>query len=1325
MNQTPTVLTIGANSPLCSGQTLSLTSSSAAGATFNWSGPNGFSSTLQNPTIANTTTLASGVYSVIASVSGCASATGTVSVLVNQTPIAVTASGNSPICSGQTLNLTSGSLPGATYSWSGPNSFTSTIQNPSIVNTTTLASGVYSVFVTVSGCTSSAGTVNIVVNETPSTPTITSNAPLCQGQTLFLSTSAISGASYNWTGPNSFTSSIQNPTIVSTTTLEAGTYSLSITVLGCVSPTGTLNITINPTPATPIAGSNAPLCAGQTLSLTASNIFGANYSWSGPLSFTSTAQNPVITNATTSMSGTYTVNVTVAGCGSSTSTVSVLVSPLVIAPIANSNSPICEGQPILLNAGTIVGATYNWFGPNSFTSTVQNPSVTPTTTLSAGVYSVNATVAGCTGPFGTVTVVVNPTPLPPNPGSNSPLCEGQTLLLTASNIASATYNWSGPNSFTSSVQNPTIVSTTSLTAGVYTVNLTVGGCVSRDTTINVIVNPLPAPVIAGANSPLCVGATLSLTASNIIGATYSWNGPLSFTSAVQNPTIGGITLTASGIYSVNVTVAGCTGSTGTVNVLVSPPVAAPVVGSNSPICEGQPLFLTAGTIAGATYNWFGPNSFTSTVQNPTVITTTTLSAGVYSVNANVAGCIGPFGTVTVIVNPTPAAPFPGSNSPICAGQTLSLTTVSVAGATYSWTGPNTFTSNVQNPTISPTSTITSGTYTVNVNVGGCTSPDTTILVTVNPIPSAPTATANTPLCVNSTLSLTANSITGAVYNWTGPNSFTANIQNPTIPNAGTITVGVYSVNITVLGCTGPDGTVSVSVTEPAVVNAGPNDTICAGAMIITGLSGTITSGYIPQWTTLGSGTFTNPNSQTTDYNLSIADTTAGTVTLVLTATGGGCPDVSDTVVYTILSSPSVYAGADLNVCKNAVIPLSGIINGVTNTGFWISSGTGTFSPNSNSLIGTYFPSSSDTASNSIQLILESTNNKGCLPDRDTLVVNFINAPKASFTYTAACANLPIFFNNTSTPSLTALTHSWDFGDASTSTLQNPVHTFTIGGTYTVTLITTNSAGCPDTVRQAVPVFIAPVAKFTYSNVCVGTIGVFSDSSTVSTGSITSWNWNFGDGGTSTIQNPLYTYTLAGTYSVTLNVISSNGCPGTTTNIINVNPKPKADFSMSGNPIFANESVTFSDLSTPTGSIVTWNWQYGDGNGSTVQNPSYIYDNKGFFTVQLAIIDAGGCADTIRKDITVMLLPMLPTAFTPNADSHNDVLYVKGGPFKSMYFRVYNSWGEKLFESTKQEDGWDGNYKGDKVQIGVYVWILDVEMYDGQQIRKTGDVTILK
>ena len=128
-------------------------------------------------------------------------------------PATPTAANNGPLCAGATLNLTTPTVVGATYAWTGPNSFSSALQNPTIPAVTAAAAGTYNVTVTLNGCTSIAGTTTAVVNSVPSTPTAANNGPLCAGATLNLTTPTVAGATYAWTGPNSFSSALQNPTI--------------------------------------------------------------------------------------------------------------------------------------------------------------------------------------------------------------------------------------------------------------------------------------------------------------------------------------------------------------------------------------------------------------------------------------------------------------------------------------------------------------------------------------------------------------------------------------------------------------------------------------------------------------------------------------------------------------------------------------------------------------------------------------------------------------------------------------------------------------------------------------------------------------------------------------------------------------------------------------------------------------------------------------------------------------------------------------------------------------------------------------------------------
>jgi uncharacterized lipoprotein YddW (UPF0748 family) len=171
VNAIPSAPTVGNNGPICVGSTLNLAASTVSGATYAWTGPGGFTSTNQNPSIPDATTAASGQYSVMATVNGCASTAGTTTVTVNDVPAAPTAGSDSPRLPGSALHLTASTISGATYAWTGPNGFASSEQNPTINDVTrTNNAGQYSVTATVNGCTSAAGSTSVVVNTPPTAP---------------------------------------------------------------------------------------------------------------------------------------------------------------------------------------------------------------------------------------------------------------------------------------------------------------------------------------------------------------------------------------------------------------------------------------------------------------------------------------------------------------------------------------------------------------------------------------------------------------------------------------------------------------------------------------------------------------------------------------------------------------------------------------------------------------------------------------------------------------------------------------------------------------------------------------------------------------------------------------------------------------------------------------------------------------------------------------------------------------------------------------------------------------------------------------------------
>ena len=324
------------------------------------------------------------------------------------------------------------------------------------------------------------------------TPT-TNTGPYCEGATIALSTPTVAGATYAWTGPNGFTSALQNPTRPLATVADAGTYSVTTTIGACTSPAGSTTVVVNPFPATPTASNTGPYCEGATITLSTPTVAGATYAWTGPNGFTSSLQNPTLSNATLADAGPYSVTVTVAGCPSAAGTTNVVVNAVPATPTASNTGPYCEGATISLLSPAVVGATYAWTGPNGFTSSVQNPTRPNATLADAGTYSVTVTLNGCPSAAGTTDVVVNTVPATPTASNGGPYIEGDTIALSTPLVAGATYAWTGPNGFTSSVQNPTRPNATLADAGTYSVTITVGGCPSAAGTTDVVVQPAIPP----------------------------------------------------------------------------------------------------------------------------------------------------------------------------------------------------------------------------------------------------------------------------------------------------------------------------------------------------------------------------------------------------------------------------------------------------------------------------------------------------------------------------------------------------------------------------------------------------------------------------------------------------------------------------------------------------------------------------------------------------------------------------------------------------------------------------------------------------------------
>ena len=1259
VNPIPPAPTAGSNSPVCVGSALDLTASNVANATYTWTGPNGFTSNQQNPIIPNVVAADAGTYTVVDSVLHCPSPPATTVVVVNHVPDPAVAGSNSPVCAGNTLNLTAtDTLTGATYSWTGPNGFTSTLQNPSIPNATAAAAGTYIVTVRYHDCASAPASTTVVISPTAAPPVAGSNSPICEGSTLSLTATASPGATFNWTGPNGFTSNLQNPNIPNATVAAAGTYSVFASISGCSSDTGTTTVVVNPIPATPVDTSNSPICEGSTLNLTVNTISGATYSWTGPNGFTSNVQNPSIPNATTAASGTYSVIATVAGCASLPGTTVAIVNAIPVAT-ATSNSPICAGSTLNLSATAFNNATYNWSGPNGFTSNLQNPSIPNATTAASGTYSVTVTANGCgSSNPATVTVVVNATN-PPVASNNSPVCSGATVNLFATTIAGATYSWTGPNGFTSNLQNPSIPNATTAASGTYSVIATVSGCTSSNpATTTVVVNPIPT-ITAGNNSPLCAGATLFLTASTFAGATYHWTGPNGFTSNTQNPIIPNVSVADSGTYSVIASATGCSSTlAATTLVIINPVPASPAAGSNSPVCVGDVLNLTASSIANATYSWTGPNGFTSTLQNPSVVNVQIADAGVYSVVATIAGCPSSSNAVNVIVHPIPATPSVASNSPVCAGDTIKLSTAAVSGGTYTWTGPNGFASLAQNPIIPNATVNDSGLYTLTLTVNECSSAGASVNVIVYPLPPAPIAGSNSPVCIGDTLFLTASFIQGATYLWTDPIGFTSTDENPVVPNVTLLAAATYTVVATVNGCTGPSAQVTVIVNPKPVVSFTSTAPVCLGTPVDFTNTGTTGAGTTFFW---DFGPDATPSSSTLENPTGIIYATAGTKSVTLTITSASCSaSVTDTI--TITAAPVADFTNDGPACfPPGIVTFTDASTGTVATYFW-SFGIGA-TPSTSTSAGPI--SVTYSAPGTISVMLTVTGAGGC-SSTTTKTVD-VGVVGADFTSSVpmngndGCLGQPVNFYNIGS-SGNGAQYYWNFGAGAvpaTSTDENPVGIiYTTTGAKIVThIVTATACGTADTITHIVTINPTPTTSFTSTApVCANTAVDFTN--TGSTGVNYTFAWDFGAGAspaTSSAENPSgVTYSTSGVKTVTFSITNQFYCVVQVAQNITINSTPTASF-VSNAPQCTLVPVDFTNTGTTSG--VSWAWDFGpNGNPttSTAQSPTgVIYAVPGIQVITLTTTDnSSGCTATATNPITINLSPY--ASFTTNAPQCSNV-----------------------------------------------------------------------
>ncbi|AEA44706.1 PKD domain-containing protein [Fluviicola taffensis] len=1063
---------------------------------------------------------------------------------------------------------------------------------------------------------------------------------------------------------------------------------------------------------TPITLSATTVCQGGAITATTSGtggVPGYTYNWS----FSPTGTPSVGTGASTSISfptsGTITLySIVTDACGNQVTNSRIVTVTPGIPPTITAGGPttFCAGGSVVLTSSSATG--------NTWSTGATTPSITVT---ASGSYTVTVLTGSCTST--SVAMVVTVTPLPATPtitaAGPTTFCAGGSVVLTSS---SATGNlWST----TETTQSITVSA-----SGTYSLTVSAGGCTSASASTIVTVNPVPATptITAGGPTTFCAGGSVTLTSSSATGNTWS-----------TAETTQAITVTTSGTYTVTVSNGSCSATSTAITVTVNPLPATPTITASGPFafCTGGAVTLTSSATTGNTW------STGATTQSITVTT-----SGTYTVTVSASGCSSATASTTVTVNPLPATPTITASGPttFCAGGSVTLTSSSATGNTWS-TGATT-----QSITVA-----TSGSYTVTVSNGLCSATSTATTVTVNPLPAVPTIGAGGPtiFCAGGSVTLTSSSPTGNTWSTgattpsitvTTGGSYTVTSSNgscTSISSAVVITVNPLPATPTITAsgpitfCTGGSVTLTSSsatgntwstgaTTQSIIVTASGSYTVTVanGPCSATSTATTVTVNPLPPVPTIGAGgatTFCTGSSVTLTSSSvtgntwstgvttqSITATTAGSYTVTVSV--NGCSSTSAPLTVTVNPLPTVTAANNGPLCVNQLLNLTAS-GTVGSTYSW--SGPNGF----NSTVQNPSIPSITIGEFGIYTVTATLNN--CSASTTTTVT--LNSGNSTTIVPAGpfCGNDTPFLLSAASPggnwSGTGIVNaSTGLFDPSVSGAGSFVITYDIPGSC-------SGASTATIIVNSVPV-IAFLAD-TLSGCAPLAVNFTNQTPSVSS------QWNFGNGQTSgSLLNASTNFTSAGCFTVSLTVSDLNGCSATSTkvNFICVNPEADASFTPSpSDATITHPEIHFINTSS---NATSYSWKFGDGGNSILFSPTHTYDEVASnYTVELIATNSFGCSDTSRVIVRVLdeLIYFVPNAFSPDGDEFNNTfqpVFTSGFDPYSFNMRIFNRWGETLFESNDPKVGWDGTYQGVLVQEGVYSWTVSFK--DSNSDKKYSD-----
>ena len=652
--------------------------------TYEWAGPNNFSSTLANPILTGIDENSSGAYTLIATANGC-SFEGSIQIDVELFDSPEIFSNLTTICNGEELLINTNSFTEIVeYFWFegiSPNgTLISRTDGPSLILNPTEGTHLYYVEVRGDNCNSNpSNTLEILVTSPPAAEISEPFITTCVGEQIVLMTDIFNpNLEYEWSGPNNYMSTGQFPDVIENITeSNQGTYTLITKEGECISDTATAQVIVFPQPTLPIITGESIYCEGQSAVLTVPNVAnGTNYQWFNKGIFYSagSSNSLLIPSISQSESGEWTVIAEVGICSSDTSDVFFVKIESTLSIGATNNGPVCEGDSITLTTSFIPNALYRWTAPNGAVTEGR----VVTVLAEAGVYTVDVTTdSNCSASTTTVVDVgLRPT-ITALSNTSLPCMSGNSPVAFVSTVfppGNYQYNWSGPNGFSSTQEEPIIQNFSVQNNGTYTLTVIRSDCESTPISNEINITLIPAtPEITSSTTP-CLGDDVTLTITNpTIGNNVSWvwttpSGTL--TTTIPELRIQDFDNANSGSYSAIQINEGCRSeaSMGFDLQLQTAPLT-PIISGAETACVGEDIILSVDIDNADSYLWFTPQGTTNRNNNQLeLLDVQPEDTGGYSVSISSGNCISDTSIVfNLQVNPIPTAPeFVDNEIDLCA-----------------------------------------------------------------------------------------------------------------------------------------------------------------------------------------------------------------------------------------------------------------------------------------------------------------------------------------------------------------------------------------------------------------------------------------------------------------------------------------------------------------------------------------------------------------------------------------------------------------------------------------------------------------------------------